>query len=388
MRAGGLLALLAVACVALACASAPPPRPSPAGAGEGGELPRPGATAASPGQPVGGPGESPRELRIDEPFVVEAGRDDLALAGKNDEELFAIGTAAYAAGDHRRAAAAFARLADLYPASRHAPTALFDAGLAYERVSEWRLARERFRVLAAGFTGPDAVEAAFHEAECLYHLRELGEARAVLDRLAHRADLGGPERLRALVQRGVVELEAGDHEAAERSLQQATAAWQQEKDREQLDDYYPAQAQFYLGEVYRDHFRAVRLRPEAGDEARLGRDLESKAQMLLTAQGHYLRAIQVGNPQWSVAAGARIGELYDALHADLTGAPLPPGLDAEQARAYRAELARKVRVLVTKAIRIYEQTLAAARRTGVENEWVERTRQALDRMRAAVGGEG
>jgi tetratricopeptide (TPR) repeat protein len=316
--------------------------------------------------------------------VVESGREDLELAGKNDEELFAVGTAAYAAGDHRRAAAAFARLADLFPRSPRLPTALFDAGLAYERTSEWRLALERFRALAGGFTGPDADEAAFRSAECLYNLRQLAEARALLDGLAARKDLALPEHLRALVQRGVVELEAGDREAAERSLRLATSAWQDAKGREELDDYYPAQAQFYLGELYRGHFQAIQLRPEAGDEARLGRDLEAKAEMLLSAQGHYLRAIKVGNPQWTVAAGARIGELYDELHAQLTGAPLPPGLDAEHARAYRAELARKVRVLVTKAIGIYEQTLAAARRTGVDNEWVERTRRALERMRAAV----
>lgn len=361
------LALLAA--LSLACAGAPPPRPSAA------------AGARTPAGPAAHPA---RELRLDEPLVVGAGKDDLALAGKNDEELFAVGTAAYAAGEYRRAAAAFARLADLYPGSPRLATALFDAGLAYERCSEWRLALERFRALSRGFTGPDADEAAFKSAECLYHLRELAEARKLLDGLVARTDLEPQEHLRALVQRGVVELEAGDPEAAERSLRLATSAWKEARGREELDDYYPAQAQFYLGEIYRGHFQAIRLRPEAADEERLGRELEAKAEMLLSAQGHYLRAIQVGNPQWTVAAGARIGELYDELHAHLTGAPLPPGLDAEQARAYRAELARKLRVLVTKAVGIYEQTLAAARRTGVDNEWVERTRRALERMRAAV----
>src|SRR4051794_9351372 len=73
------------------------------------------------------------------PEEVKVSRLDLELAGKNDEELFAPGTAAFGAADFARAATAFSRLADLFPRSRHEPAALFDAGLAYERLEEWRL---------------------------------------------------------------------------------------------------------------------------------------------------------------------------------------------------------------------------------------------------------
>ncbi len=99
------------------------------------------------------------------PEEVKVGALDLELEGKNDAELFAIGTSAYGASDWARAAAAFARLADLYPASPHAAAALYDAGLAYERTEEWRLALERFRTLARKYEGPDAIEATFRVAE-------------------------------------------------------------------------------------------------------------------------------------------------------------------------------------------------------------------------------
>ncbi len=121
-------------------------------------------------------------------LLVEAGPEDVDLAGRqNDEELFAIGTAAFGAGDHRKAAAAFGRRGRPLPRRRSAhAAALFDAGLSYERLGEWRLALERFRALARAYTGPDADEASFRVAECLWHLRELAEARAVLDGLARR----------------------------------------------------------------------------------------------------------------------------------------------------------------------------------------------------------
>jgi hypothetical protein len=93
----------------------------------------------------------------------------------------------------------------------------------------------------------------------------------------------------------------------------------------------------------------------------------------------------MGNLDWAVAAGFRIGELYDALHAELTGAPLPPGLDEEEAEAYRSELRKKVRVLVTKAITTYEQTLAVAGRSRLENNrFVAETQASLDRMKRTL----
>jgi tetratricopeptide (TPR) repeat protein len=330
------------------------------------------------------PRPPPERIEIAEPTVVEANREDLDLVGKNDEELFAVGSAAFAATDYRRAASAFARLADLFPESRHRPAALYDAGLAYERLDEWRLALERFRALSKEPSGADADEASFRAAECLYHLRELREAHAVLDRLAGRAELEPLDHIRALTQRGIVELEMGDPAAAERSLRLAVSAWGEARDKERLDDYYPGQAQFFLGEVYRGYFQALKFDPSRDSAEKLGDDLEQKAQLLLSAQGHYLRAVRIGNPDWTIAAGYRIGELYDELYTQMMEAPLPQGLSSEEQSAYREELQRRVSVLVQKAIAIYERTLATAQRAGVTNRFVEKTQASLDRMKKAL----
>jgi hypothetical protein len=108
--------------------------------------------------------------------------------------------------------------------------------------------------------------------------------------------------------------------------------------------------------------------------------LEAKAQLLLSAQGHYLRCIRRGDGEWATAAGYRIGELYEELHAELLGAPLPSGLTEEQRALYQAELRKKVKNLVAKAIRIYQENLSAAQRVGAQNAHVEKTGQALERL--------
>jgi tetratricopeptide (TPR) repeat protein len=322
------------------------------------------------------------------PEEVKVGPLDLELEGKTDEELFAIGTAAYGSGDFARAAAAFARVADVFPSSRHEPAALFNAGLAYERQDEWRLALERFRTLERKYEGPDALEASFRVAECQYHLHELGDAQATLDGISRRADLAPGDRVRALAQRGIVELEAGRSEDAERSLRLALGTYRSASEEERLDDRFAAQAQFYLGEVYREWFRALPLDPSRGDEAALQRELEQKAEMLLSAQGHYLRAIRMGNDRWAVASGYRIGELYDELRARMLDAPLPPELDEEHALAYRAQLRAQVRVLATKAITAYEQTLARASRAGVDDlRFLADAQGSLERLKAALADD-
>jgi hypothetical protein len=359
------------------CACAAGQRPAPA-------CPACPPGAASPPAAETAPSREPAKVEYP-PEEVKVSRTDLELAGKNDEELFAIGTAAFGAEDFARAAAAFSRLADLFPASRHHATALYDGGLAYERLEEWRLALERFRTLATRYEGPDAIEAAFRVAECQYRLHELADARATLDGLLRRETLPAAEKVRALAQRGILELEEGRAEDAERSLRLAVSEFRAAEDRERLDEYYAAQAQYYLGEVYRGWFRALPLDPSKGDEAALQHDLEQKSEMLLSAQGHYLRAIRMGNDRWAVASGFRIGELYDALRSELLDAPLPPGLDDEHAQAYRAELRRRVRVLAAKAITAYEQTLARASRSGVEDlRFLGEALDSLARLKAAL----
>ncbi len=351
---------IALASLAVGCATAPVPRPTEPAA----------------------PGEA--DVRFD-PEEVRISELDRELSGKNDEELFAVGTAAYAAKDYARAAEAFARIPDRFPGSRHEATALFDAGLAYEELGEWRLALERFRTLVTGFEGPDALEAAFKVAECQYHLGELRDTHATLQGIAERPGLPAASRVRALTQLGVVELEDGRPDEAERTLRRALAAWQALGESERLDPYYAAQAEYYLGEAYRGWFVALAVDPSAGDDAKLHEALEHKAEMLLSAQGHYLRAVRMGDDRWAVASGLRVGELYDVFREQLLDAPLPPGLDEEAARAYREELRRRVRVLAAKAISAYEAALGRASRSGVDNlKFMGDAQQALQRLQDAL----
>ncbi|XXF76664.1 hypothetical protein P2318_26950 [Myxococcaceae bacterium GXIMD 01537] len=321
-----------------------------------------------------------QELHFD-PVMVTG---DLELEKLNDEELFAEGTSAFAAKDFKKAARYFGRLADFHPHSQHRRAALYNAGLAHERVEEWSEAYQRFSELADAARGQgDALDATFRVAETLYHLERYADAAALLGVLAARQDISVNRRLEAQVQQGVCELEGGGAEQAEATLRKALGVYEALPESEQgdVDDYFPAQAHFFIGEIYRLHYETVKLDPARGSD-KLAEDLNYKAELLLSAQGHYLRSIRVGNGYWATAAGAQIGQMYEALYEHMVNSPAPAELNAEEAQVYRQELRKKIRVLLTKSISIYERTLEAAERIGSQNTFVDRTRESLRKVKS------
>jgi tetratricopeptide (TPR) repeat protein len=320
----------------------------------------------------------PREELTFEPILITG---DPELEKLNDEELFAAGSSAFAAQDYRQAERYFDRLTDYYPNSPHRRAALYNSGFAYEKQLKWEEAAARFASLADPARGTgDSLDAAFRLAETQYHLERYPTAIQILTAIADRPELALGQRIEALAQKGICELEAGQPESAEATLRRVLNIHQSEGEEGQADEYFPAQAQFFLGEIYRLRYEGVNLDPEKGIDT-LSQDLEYKAQLLLSAQGHYLRAIRMGNPHWSTASGAQIGMLYENLYTQMVNSPAPKELTGEEADVYRQELRKKIRILVTKAINIYERTLEAAERMGTASVFVARTKDSLQKLK-------
>jgi tetratricopeptide (TPR) repeat protein len=316
----------------------------------------------------------PRVMVFPPVVITAGGLQDRELAQLNASELLAKGRAAFAAQDFATAARCFVRGADFYPEDPLHGALSYNAGLALLQQREWALALERFRVL----------DAAFQEAACLYFLDAYAEAAEVLSALAARHDIPESERLSAQVDLGVCQVELDEYALGEHTLREALRAYQRDQMAERMPDEVAGKAEFFLGEIYRIYFSAVKLDPRSRDVDELGKDLEQKAEELLSAQGHYLRTIRIGNPHWATAAGYRIGSLYEELYQAMVEAPVPGDLSREQAEIYVEELKKRIRILVTKAINIYDQTLAAASRIGEDNSFVAQTHESLEHMKSIL----
>ncbi|HEY1089038.1 MAG TPA: hypothetical protein VGE37_15140, partial [Archangium sp.] len=201
-----------------------------------------------------------------------------------------------------------------------------------------------------------------------------------------RTDLNVDKRIEARVQQGVCQLESGDKDAAESTLRSVLTYWNGLPDKDLVDDYFPGQAQFFLGEIFRLHYESVELDGNKSTE-KLAEDLEYKSELLLSSQGHYLRAIRIGNGYWATAAGNRIGGLYENMYDHMIHATAPAELSASEQEIYRVELRKKIRVLISKAITVYERTLEAAERIGASSPFVEQTKESLQRMKQLLLAE-
>jgi hypothetical protein len=318
-----------------------------------------------------------RKLDIREPAVITAGPPSLVPLGQMDDAtLFDAGTRAFEAGDFEKAGQHFDRLWQSFPESPQFLPALWNAALSQERLSRHGDSLLRWEKYLAY---EDEPEGQFHAAFAEYQLHRLDAAAARLQLLIQRPDLKPLLKAQALLQEGVCKIEGGARADGEALVRAALDA--DEKLDEPVDPALPAQAEFWLGEASRGAFTQIAIDPAAMDDAKLQETLERKSQLLLTAQDHYLKAIGKGDGEWATAAGFRIGELYESFHEELVHAPLPRELTDAQRALYQEELHKKVRTLVTKAIRIYEQTLTRAQENGASNGYRQKTEEALQRLR-------
>jgi len=67
--------------------------------------------------------------------------------------------------------------------------------------------------------------------------------------------------------------------------------------------------------------------------------------------------------------------------------PTPRELKGEEVEVYRQELRRRIKILLTKAIGVYETTVATAERIGTGGPFVDRARASLERMKQLLLAE-
>ncbi len=356
------------------------------------DLPR---TATSPQTPVSSAPEGPaastegapadRTIRPD-PIVVTVTKAELAISELSDEELFRAGTSAMGGGDNLKALLHFERLADHFPESPRRPQSLYNAGILLLKMKENAGAARRFSesVRAFGATTTQGIDARFRLADALYFVGDVDGAVGTLEKLSQETGIPAVRRVEANVKRGVCQFNAGRLAASESTLREALDEIREHLREEVRDAYLPSQAEFYLGEVQRQQFINAPFDPGSGTEAALFAALEAKAQLLLNAQSHYVRCMRIGHGEWATASGYRVGELYELFHHQMLEARAPTDLDAERAEVYREEVRKKVRVLVEKAVHVYEKTLQTADRVGATNPFIAQTKVQLDRLRGIL----
>ncbi|MFB6264619.1 MAG: tetratricopeptide repeat protein [Bradymonadaceae bacterium] len=327
---------------------------------------------------------SPPKQRIEaDPMLVQVGEDG---EGRTIDagELFDKAYRAFQNRRFERAAERYRAIVEHFPDSRYYRSALYNAGLAYEEIGRRKAASKMYRRLIDEFPDrKDTVDAFYRLADV--HARR-SDYRAVVELMTKvmiRDDLTTFDRIEARVRRAEAFLEMGRLDKAETGFEKVLELNRKASAADELPENSRFICRAYVGLGRVVHRRVgeipLKLPPE-----RMGDDLKKKAELLLDAQSFYMRALRKHHPKWSVAAGYRIGRLYEDFYSDIMAAEIPAELTDQQVEMYFDQLRERLRPVLKRAIDVYERNLSMSRRFGEtpeNNRWVAETAESLERMK-------
>lgn len=325
---------------------------------------------------TGRPASVPARQIIMEPMHLGVRPEpEIELSSFDAGTLLRAGLGHQREGDCARALPFYRRLLEEFPDSRHRSAAALNAGVCLEELGQADAAEATYRLIVDGLPrSRDWPAAATRLADLLLREQKPQQAAAVWERFVGLSSLATEERLQALAALAEARLAAGQDFQAEKELRRLLALYKEREQEEYLDSALAARAEYLLGQLAEERFRQAPLRLP---EEQMEQDLEAKAGLLLEAQSCYLRAIRLADALWATRAGYRIGQLYLELHRALAEAPVPADLNQEETCVYRRLLAERTAVLLRKALRVLEQTLEIADRTGIHDDTVALIREQV-----------
>lgn len=247
--------------------------------------------------------------------------------------------------DYRRAAQDYLELIEIRPHSEFAETALYNAALCYENLGKHDRAAELFESYAA----------------------------------TYKDDPG--KRLEALCKSGDAAYKRKDYKRAKNIFESALRYFRQNSNAGiMLDEYYAAQAQFMLGEVYFTHYLKIKLVEP------LQKNIKRKETTLQALVDAYNKAATYQIADWKTAALHKLGESFEEFGHFWWSSERPTGLDATQMASYEATLkGNKVEPFQMKALEFYRSNIRLGEENNIENDWVARSRTRLSALENVLG---
>jgi len=302
----------------------------------------------------------------------------------DSNEVFEKAYEAYSDRRYEDAVEHYETIVQYFDESRFYRPSLYNGGLSYEKLERWEAAARMYRTIIEEFPDDSSTNDAYYRlAEVYKNQGRHGRIAELMTEVMLREGVETFDRIEAHTRRSEALLEVGNLEEAEQGFRTVLELNREAEPDQRLpkDSRYICKAYLGLGEVFKRRQSAIVL--ELPTE-KMGDDLERKADLLLEAQTHYLRALRQRHPKWSVAAGYQIGRLYEDFYSDIFAAEIPDDLSDEQVAMYFDTLRERLRPVMERAIEVYEKNLSLSERMGEtpeENRWVAETAESLRRMR-------
>ena len=271
-----------------------------------------------------------------------------------------------------------------FPDSRFYLPSLYNGGLAYEKLERWDDAARMYQTIVSEFPqNEETTDAYYRLAVALEHLQEHEAIVDLMTEVLLRNGVGTFDRVEAHVRRSNALVALRDYRGAIDGFRNAILINERADAEERLadDTHFIVQAHFGIGRSFHHMVSAI---PLVLPPERMGKDLQEKAELFMSAQVNYIRALGKHHPQWSMAAGYMIGRLYEDFYKDILAAELPDGLSSEHLALYFEELRKQIRPLMERAVQVYEKNLSLSKRIvkAKDSEWVGETEKHLFRLKS------
>lgn len=330
------------------------------------------------------PTDVPSETVVLDPMLVRPSADGPTEA-IDVNELFERAYTAFSNRQYEEATKDYETIIRYFPDSRFYLPSLYNAGLAYEKLERWRDAVRVYRAIVTGFPEKDDTTDAYYRlAGALEHTREWEAIVDLMTQVMLRDGITTFDRVEAHVRRSNALLQLGNWVEAADGFRNALKINERAPADQRVaeNSHFIVQSYFGLGRAYHHRVSEIRL---VLPPDRMGEDLKKKAELFMTSQANYIRALAFHHPQWSMAAGFMIGRLYEDFYRDIFAAEIPDDLSPRHLSLYFEELRKQIRPLMERAVQVYEKNLSLSKRIMSdpdENEWIRETSTHLQRLKA------
>ncbi|MBP9087734.1 MAG: hypothetical protein KBG15_16545 [Kofleriaceae bacterium] len=308
---------------------------------------------------------------------------DAELTSVATTDLFNQAVDASKNSESSRAIGLFRQLVTEFPESQFAALSLFNIAAIYDGRSE--LAATLGTLIELNEKYPDSrksIEGHLYMVALLTERDRYVEALTSVDQLLLRRNVSYIEQVEALARKGYVQIELGQLDSADATLQQAITAWKQIPRLE--DPYFIAMAFYYRAEIVHRKFAALPVRLP---DTQLRKDLDAKEVLASAAYDRWKLALGFRQAYWATASGYQMSQIFVEFWKATVTAPFPTAMNVAARPQYVKEVHGRVREHLEKALNGHQMNVELAAAYGVETLWSKASKERAADILTILGNE-
>ncbi|MEI6079689.1 MAG: tetratricopeptide repeat protein [bacterium] len=145
---------------------------------------------------------------------------------------------------------------------------------------------------------------------------------------------------------------------------------------------YNAEARFKMLYTLSSKYNAIKVKSTSVKVMKSAYENKQKLLQLLSEQ--YLKIINLGSPEWSIASLYMIGFEFNKFSDFLYEIPVPKEINTPQLISeYKGQIQTQAMPYEDRAIEYYEKSISESARLKVANEWTQKAKQKLSQLKPA-----